>query len=157
MMSRIRLFLTGLGLAVFVLSCSFWSLGPPPYLITSIVVLNGADDVQNIARLQIEIMNRTEKGISSLELQFEVVDTEGAPRPGEGNNKVKTVFQEDIFPGEIRVIEVLLDSLFSFAPLGNLAVDRFLISKVLYNDGTTWLGGGAADVIGFSDVEVREL
>ena len=126
-------------LIIFILSaCALPGTEPPPYLITKVSVTTGEDQNCLIGSVELVLINRGEKAIESLNLEFDLFDTTGLPQPRTGQNHVKTHFTQSISSGAEITLHVVLDSMFSFPPLSPLTLTRLCITKIAYEDGSCW-------------------
>lgn len=138
-MGRQRLLLT-LVVALLSAACSILgiSVERAPYLLLSIKVVSGEGPTYNIGVLSVEFLNRADKPVTSLELEFDLYDTEGSPQPQIGSNHVSSVLENTILPSESLELEVVVDGMFTTVPDTTLTATRLCITGITYSDGSRW-------------------
>jgi hypothetical protein len=119
-------------------ACAIPGTEPPPYLIKKVSVITGEDQDYLLGAMELMFVNRGEKGIESLNLEFDLYDTTGLAQPQTGQNRVKAHFTESISPGAGITLHVVLDPLFSFPPPSPLTLTRLCITRIGFEDGSTW-------------------
>jgi len=122
----------------WLISCEIINVTPAPYLVTQVSVITGGGDDYRLGAVEVILLNRAEKEILSLELEFDLYDTSGLAQPRIGENRVKARLLESIPSGAEISLRIVLDSLFSLPPPDTLTLTRFCITGIGYIDGSVW-------------------
>ena len=129
----------------------------PPFLVSSVQVVNGILGEQRIGSVQLTLINKSDSSLRSVFLEFDVYDTQGRQQPAPGDNHVTSRIARDLPPGGETVLEVSLDPLFVFPPAENLTVTRLCLVELEFEDGILWSDPGRYYLIMAEDVTVEEI
>lgn len=116
--------------------CSSYAKDIIPYLIDASVNMDASSDYE-IAGLDFSFFNRSEKTVSEFTLVFYLFDEDGEPASLCRSNIVLSVSCE-IPPGERLEKLLSLDTFFSAVPEQEYFTDYVYVSKIKYEDGSTW-------------------
>ena len=117
-------------------SCKAFTAEKIPYLIESSLVMEDSSDYE-IAGLKLSFLNRSDKKVSEFTIVFYLFDEDGEPASFCRSNVVLTV-KNEIDAGQKLEACLNLDSFFFYEPEVNYFADYVYISRIVYEDGTSW-------------------
>lgn len=92
----------------------------------------------SLAGIYVDVINCTEKEISALEVFFLCTEPDGTRADLCGSNPVKAKAEITFIPGERKTLIISLDRKLTQIPKQVWELDPFLVSAVIFSDGTIW-------------------
>ena len=124
-------------LTLLLTACNGYSLDSIPYVISGDFVMNDGAKDYSICGVDIYLYNKSDKEISSVNVVFFLFDKDGEPAV-ECRNKISVCVEETIPGQDDCSFCISLDSFMNSIPEEKLLVDYLYLSKIEYEDGSTW-------------------
>lgn len=135
------LLLCEIAAAVLLSSCllQLWDVGTPPYAITKPVYrIAGPDDVCTLGGVFFDFYNKSEKEVVFIETCMNVFDSQTGELAFAGAGGLTSISSCLIEQKQNRNLCISLDEYVYKLETDSLCIDNFFISKIEYNDGTSW-------------------
>ncbi len=126
--------------AFFVSGCEAYSkdlYDSIPYVADAEFVMEEGAADYSICGVNLFVMNKSEKNISSMNIVFFLFDKDGEPA-SECRSKLSFEAEKTIAPGEQASFCISLDSYMNTIPSEALVVDYLYLAKITYDDGSIW-------------------
>ncbi len=110
-----------------------------PYVISHLECsIVDEDDLFTFAGVLFAFTNTSSKTIISMEIHFNVFDSKTKKSPFIANNHIVSILNQNIEPTEAASICISLDEYMHYAPEQAYSIDQFYITKIAYEDGSSW-------------------
>ena len=120
-----------------IISCKNYAQDYSPYVADCDFVMDEGAEEYSICGIKCLVMNKSDKNIKSLNLVFYLFDKDGEPAT-ECQSKLEFNIEKDIPAGQSVSFCISLDKYINTIPSENLFVDYVYLSKIEYEDGSTW-------------------
>ena len=127
--------------ALLFASCpaQLWDAGIPPYAVTTPVYkIAGPDDLCTLGGIFFDFYNKSEKEVIFIETCMNVFDTQTGELAFSGAGQLTSISSCKIEKTQKKNLCISLDEYLYKLETNSLCVDNFFISKIEYNDGTSW-------------------
>ena len=124
-------------LVLFMTCCSLCAKEKTPYVGKGEFVLASESSDFEIAGVNLYFFNKSEKAVVGFTVVFYLFDEDGEP-VSTGRSNIALAVQKVIEPMAAFEETISLDKYFVTVPESEYSVDFFYVSKIVYEDGTTW-------------------
>ncbi|GHV77506.1 hypothetical protein AGMMS49942_23270 [Spirochaetia bacterium] len=111
----------------------------PPYVVSKpVCLIEQKIGYFNFVGIEFDLFNSGDKNISNFYISFMVYDADTQKNPFAGSNVIKMSFDGLVKRQETQKFFVDLDSYVYTVPAKAYLIDFFCITKIVYEDGSTW-------------------
>ena len=132
------LFTTVIAVMIFA-GCSISSTTAPRFTISELCIRKGFnEDACVLGGIYFDFFNKSQKQIVSMDLNVRIFDGSTGEPAFSGVTIISSSFEGLIESLEKKEMCISLDDYITFDFDGNLIIDAFIISKIVYADGEIW-------------------
>lgn len=115
-------------------------LTTPPYIISKPQSIIGEKEgYYSVAGIEFFYVNIDQKKVAEFEISFIVYDSVTSQNPFIGSNSIRSSFLGELHPNSKKQLSLSLDKYIYVIPNTPYLIDHFYISRITFNDGSTWV------------------